>query len=114
MRFLRDVVIDMYGYRRHGHNESDEPAFTQPLMYAAIAERKSVRDGYLEHLLKLGGMTVGEADRIAVERREHLEAELGEARRKDYKKTQDGWVVTGRASWAAPKPTCRRSIRVSS
>jgi len=89
--FLRDVVIDMYGYRRHGHNESDEPAFTQPLMYAAIAERKSVRDGYLEHLLKLGGMTESEADRIAVERREHLEAELGEARRKDYVKTQD-WL----------------------
>src|SRR5882724_6013433 len=89
--FLRDVVIDMYGYRRYGHNEADEPAFTQPLMYAAIAERKSVRDGYLEHLLKLGGMTVEEADRIAVERREHLEAELGEARRKDYKRTQD-WL----------------------
>ena len=89
--FLRDVVIDMYGYRRHGHNESDEPAFTQPLMYAAIAERKSVRDGYLEHLLKLGGMTVSEADRIAVERREHLEAELGEARRKDFVKTTD-WL----------------------
>src|SRR5882724_6219386 len=69
----------------------DEPAFTQPLMYAAIAERKSVRDGYLEHLLKLGGMTTEEADRIAVERREHLEAELGEARRKDYKRTQD-WL----------------------
>ena len=89
--FQRDVVIDMYCYRRRGHNESDEPAFTQPVMYAAIAERKSVRDGYLEHLLKLGGMTAAEADRIAVERREHLEAELGEARRKDYVKTQD-WL----------------------
>jgi 2-oxoglutarate dehydrogenase E1 component len=89
--FLRDVVIDMYGYRRYGHNEADEPAFTQPQMYAAIAERKSVRDGYLEHLLRLGGMTTEEADRIAVERREHLETELGEARRKDYKRVQD-WL----------------------
>ncbi|HEY4156841.1 MAG TPA: 2-oxoglutarate dehydrogenase E1 component [Polyangiaceae bacterium] len=89
--FLRDVVIDMYGYRRHGHNESDEPAFTQPLMYAAIAERKGVRDGYLEHLLKLGGVTSDEADRISVERREHLERELSEARRKDYVRVHD-WL----------------------
>jgi 2-oxoglutarate dehydrogenase E1 component len=89
--FLRDVVIDMYGYRRHGHNETDEPAFTQPLLYRAIAERKSVRDGYLEHLLELGGVTREEADRIAVERREHLERELSEARRPDYVRVQD-WL----------------------
>jgi 2-oxoglutarate dehydrogenase E1 component len=89
--FLRDVVIDMYGYRRHGHNESDEPAFTQPLMYEAISERKSVRDGYLQHLLKLGGISREEADRIGVERREHLERELGEARRKDYVRRTD-WL----------------------
>jgi 2-oxoglutarate dehydrogenase E1 component len=90
--FLRDVVIDMYGYRRYGHNETDEPAFTQPLLYRAIAERKSVRDGYLEHLLTLGGVTREEADRIATERREHLEAELGEARRKDYVRVHD-WLT---------------------
>ncbi|HVJ20120.1 MAG TPA: 2-oxoglutarate dehydrogenase E1 component [Polyangiaceae bacterium] len=89
--FNRDVVIDMYSYRRHGHNETDEPAFTQPLLYAAIAERKSVRDGYLEHLLKLGGVTRDEADGIAVERREHLERELGEARRKDFVRVHD-WL----------------------
>ncbi len=89
--FLRDVVIDMYCYRRYGHNESDEPSFTQPLLYAAIAQRKSVREGYLEHLTKLGEVTVDEADRIAVERREHLERELSEARRKDYVRVQD-WL----------------------
>jgi 2-oxoglutarate dehydrogenase E1 component len=89
--FLRDVVIDMYCYRRHGHNESDEPSFTQPLLYAAIAQRKSVRDGYLEHLTKLGELTVDEADKIAVERREHLDRELSEARRKDYVRVQD-WL----------------------
>ena len=54
--FQRDVVIDMYCYRRRGHNEGDEPAFTQPLLYQAIDERKSVREGYLDHLLKLGGI----------------------------------------------------------
>jgi 2-oxoglutarate dehydrogenase E1 component len=89
--FLRDVVIDMYCYRRYGHNESDEPSFTQPLLYAAIAERKSVREGYLDHLTKLGEVTVEEADKISVERREHLERELSEARRKDYVRVQD-WL----------------------
>ena len=89
--FSRDVVIDMYGYRRHGHNESDEPAFTQPLLYQAIAERSSVRDGYLEHLLMLGEVTREEADQIAIERREHLEVELSEARRADYVRVHD-WL----------------------
>ncbi len=83
-RFASDVFIDMYGYRRHGHNEGDEPAFTQPLLYAAISRRKSVRDGYLEHLLELGEVTRTEADQIAVERRATLEEELQQARRSDY------------------------------
>ena len=89
--FSRDVVIDMYGYRRHGHNESDEPAFTQPLLYKAIAQRSSVRDGYLEHLLALNEVTREEADQIAIERREHLELELSEARRADYVRIHD-WL----------------------
>jgi 2-oxoglutarate dehydrogenase E1 component len=89
-RFQRDVVIDMYCYRRHGHNEADEPAFTQPVLYRAIAERKSVREGYLDHLLQLGGVSAEEADQIAVERREHLEQELTVAR-KGFEMKQD-WL----------------------
>jgi 2-oxoglutarate dehydrogenase E1 component len=88
-RFERDVFIDMYGYRRHGHNEGDEPSFTQPLLYAAISRRKSVRDGYLEHLLTLGEVTRSEADQIAVDRRSMLEAELQEARRSDFCRTSE-------------------------
>ena len=82
--FKRDVVIDMYGYRRLGHNEADEPAFTQPQLYAAIAQRKPVREAYLEHLLKLGGVTREEADEIAERRRELLEKELSESRSEHY------------------------------
>jgi 2-oxoglutarate dehydrogenase E1 component len=74
--FKRDVVIDMYGYRRLGHNESDEPGFTQPDLYRTIGGRKSVREGYLEHLLQLGEVTREEADEIASRRRELLEKEL--------------------------------------
>ncbi|HEX9046722.1 MAG TPA: 2-oxoglutarate dehydrogenase E1 component, partial [Verrucomicrobiae bacterium] len=81
-KFQLDVVIDMYGYRRLGHNESDEPTFTQPVMYRRIAERKPVREGYLEHLLKLGEVSRAEADDIAARRQTLLEENLAEARSK--------------------------------
>ena len=79
--FQRDVVIDMYGYRRLGHNESDEPTFTQPVLYRTIAERKSVREGYLEHLLRLGEVNQAEADDIAAKRRALLENELSHSQK---------------------------------
>jgi 2-oxoglutarate dehydrogenase E1 component len=82
--FQRDVVIDMYCFRRWGHNEGDEPAFTQPLMYESIESRKTVRECYAEQLLRLGELTQEEADEIAVRRREELEQELSVARRDDF------------------------------
>jgi 2-oxoglutarate dehydrogenase E1 component len=82
--FKRDVVIDMYGYRRLGHNETDEPSFTQPLLYKAIEQRKPVREGYLEHLLKLGGINQRDANRIAEARQEHFEKELSHSKEPDY------------------------------
>ncbi len=82
--FKRDVVIDMYGYRRRGHNEGDEPSFTQPLLYKAIAKRKPVREAYLERLLKQNGVTQEEADAIAEQRRQDLEEELSAARSDDF------------------------------
>ncbi len=82
--FRRDVVIDMYCYRRYGHNEGDEPAFTQPVMYAAIQRRKSVREGYLEHLLRLGGVTETEAEEIARQRKQQLEEDFSAARAPEF------------------------------
>ncbi|MGH7268093.1 MAG: multifunctional oxoglutarate decarboxylase/oxoglutarate dehydrogenase thiamine pyrophosphate-binding subunit/dihydrolipoyllysine-residue succinyltransferase subunit, partial [Candidatus Rokuibacteriota bacterium] len=82
--FRSDAVIDMYCYRRRGHNEGDEPAFTQPIMYRVIERRPPVREGYLERLLALDGLTREDADRIAVERRAELERELAEARSPRY------------------------------
>ncbi|MBL8857146.1 MAG: 2-oxoglutarate dehydrogenase E1 component [Planctomycetes bacterium] len=79
-----DVVIDMYGYRRRGHNEGDEPAFTQPVMYDAIRRRKNVREGYLDHLLALNGVSRAEADEIAERSYAQLETELEASRQKDY------------------------------
>ncbi len=82
--FRRDVVIDMYAYRRHGHNESDEPAFTQPVMYGKIRRRPSVREAYRDHLLALGEVTRDEAERIVEERRAQLEQELSVARSGEF------------------------------
>ncbi len=59
-RFHKDVVIDMVCYRRFGHNEGDDPSYTQPLMYKAIGERRSVRKLYVESLVRRGDITVEE------------------------------------------------------
>jgi 2-oxoglutarate dehydrogenase E1 component len=82
--FKRDVVIDMYSYRRLGHNEADEPSFTQPLLYKAIEKRKPVREGYLDHLLKLGELTQKDANRISQSRYDHFEKEFAESKAADY------------------------------
>jgi 2-oxoglutarate decarboxylase len=60
--FHKDVVIDMICYRRWGHNEGDEPAYTQPLMYAKIREKRSVRKLYTEKLVNRGDMDLSEAE----------------------------------------------------
>ncbi len=78
--FKCDVVIDMYCYRKHGHNEGDEPMFTQPLMYKEIKKRLSVKDNYLNRLLKLGELTAEDGEKIAIRQRDKLEEALAEAR----------------------------------
>jgi 2-oxoglutarate dehydrogenase E1 component len=82
--FQRDVVIDMYCFRRRGHNEADEPAFTQPALYRVIERRPSVHESYLEKLLTLGDITREEAMQIAEEHRRKLDQELSAAKRDDY------------------------------
>lgn len=62
--FNKDVVIDMVCYRKYGHNEGDEPSYTQPLMYADIDNHRSVRKLYLEHLLRIGDIEPEEAEDV--------------------------------------------------
>lgn len=83
-RFQRDVVIDMYCFRRRGHNEGDEPAFTQPAMYDIIRRRKSVFESFLESMLTLNEVTREEANEIMARRATLLEDELAEARKDEY------------------------------
>src|SRR5205823_1083567 len=73
--FGRDVVIDMFCYRRHGHNEGDEPAFTQPIMYEKIRERPPLTEVYTETLIMRGDLTVAETDAL----REKFQAKLQQA-----------------------------------
>ena len=74
--FQRDVVIDLYAYRRWGHNEGDEPRFTQPRMYSTIDRRPSVREQYLNSLKGLGKITDEDAEEIQKERTQKLESEF--------------------------------------
>src|SRR6266542_4008075 len=76
--FHKDVVIDMWCYRRFGHNEGDEPSFTQPLMYARIKSRPSVRKLYMETLVTRGDLTLDEAEQALEEFRGKLQQAFGE------------------------------------
>jgi len=79
-RFHKDVVIDLVSYRRHGHNEGDDPSYTQPLMYAKIEQRRSVRKLYTESLVKRGQMSLEEAEQALDDFRQRLQQALDETR----------------------------------
>jgi 2-oxoglutarate dehydrogenase E1 component len=72
--FKKDVVVDLICYRRWGHNEADEPAFTQPLMYAKIRDKRSVRKLYTETLVNRGDMDLEEAESALADFQARLEA----------------------------------------
>lgn len=81
-RFQQDVVIDMYCYRKYGHNEGDEPRYTQPRMYQLIDKKPTVRRMYIDHLLGLGHITEDIAERIAKDVRDRLEHAFREVKEK--------------------------------
>ena len=85
-RFKQDVVIDVYCYRKHGHNEGDEPRYTQPLMYSLIDKKPTVREVYVQRLNASNLVSVEEAQRISDERKALLEQALEEARKGDFNK----------------------------
>jgi len=90
MKFHKPVVVDMFCYRRFGHNEGDEPAFTQPLMYKNIRSHKTTVQLYADKLIGEGLLSAEEFDRMKAEWRAHLEAEfeVGQA----YKPNKADWL----------------------
>lgn len=79
-RFKKDVFIDLLGYRKFGHNEGDEPKFTQPNLYSLIAKHRNPRDLYLDRLLAEGVLTKAEAKAINEEYNDFLEKEYAESK----------------------------------
>jgi 2-oxoglutarate dehydrogenase E1 component len=78
--FSTDVVVDLVCYRRYGHNEGDDPSYTQPLMYRAIDAKRSVRKLYTEALIRRGDLTLEEAERALEDFQDKLQAVLDEVR----------------------------------
>ena len=83
MRFNRDVFIDLLGYRKYGHNEGDEPRFTQPKLYKAIAKHQNPRDIYAERLLAEGVIEKDYVKGLEEEYKASLEEELVDSRKED-------------------------------
>ncbi len=75
-KFHKDFVIDLVGYRRHGHNEGDEPSFTQPELYRRIASHPSVRALWAAKLVESGQVDQGQVEKLMAERMQALEAAL--------------------------------------
>jgi 2-oxoglutarate decarboxylase len=98
-RFARDVVIDLIGYRRFGHNEQDEPAYTQPTMYEKIKAHPTARDLYANKLIAQGVITAEQSSEMVAE----ATARLQEAY-KSVKESHGGSMIE-KISQSAPLPT---------
>jgi 2-oxoglutarate dehydrogenase E1 component len=97
-KFQKPVVIDMFCYRRFGHNEGDEPSFTQPLMYKAIRQHPTTLDIYAKQLESQGVVTEGEVEKMKADWRTRLDAEVEASQ--GYKANSADWL-DGR--WAGVK-----------
>ncbi|MGE0452086.1 MAG: multifunctional oxoglutarate decarboxylase/oxoglutarate dehydrogenase thiamine pyrophosphate-binding subunit/dihydrolipoyllysine-residue succinyltransferase subunit [Vicinamibacteria bacterium] len=95
-RFKQDVVVDLVGYRRWGHNEGDEPSYTQPLMYARIKQHPSVAQLYGEQLVKGGGVTRAELDELWARKKAQLQG--------DGEPTSAPFASIARRAQAEPAP----------
>src|SRR6201996_7608219 len=89
-KFQKPVVIDMFCYRRHGHNEGDEPSFTQPLMYQAVAKHPTTLEIYSEKLVGEGVVSAAEVEKMRADWRNHLDTELEAAQ--SYRANKADWL----------------------
>uniref|UniRef100_A0A914ZBH5 Dehydrogenase E1 component domain-containing protein n=1 Tax=Panagrolaimus superbus TaxID=310955 RepID=A0A914ZBH5_9BILA len=88
--FHKPVVVDMFCYRRFGHNEGDEPAFTQPLMYKEIRKHKTTVQLYSDKLIGEGLLTQADIDQMKAEWRDKLETEFEAGQ--NYKPNKADWL----------------------
>lgn len=103
--FHSDVVIDLIGYRRYGHNEIDEPMFTQPLMYQIISRHKNVQQLYTEKLLQEGSVSKDEIKSITGKVQKELHDKFEDA--KSYKPKKSEWLSSVWKGFMSPSQTSR-------
>jgi len=109
--FHRDVFIDLLGYRKHGHNEGDEPKFTQPLLYKAIAKHPNPRDIYRSKLLEEKDINDGMVKQMEKDFKESLQEKLDSVKeRKDKIITVDR-ILGG--TWASKRPSTAEDFEKS-
>ncbi|QPG76429.1 2-oxoglutarate dehydrogenase E1 component [Brettanomyces nanus] len=99
--FHSDVFLDVVGYRKHGHNETDQPSFTQPLMYKQIAKKKSVLDMYVKQLLKEGVFTQEDIEEHKQWVWKTLQTSLDKA--KDYTPETREWLTSPWEGFKSPR-----------
>src|SRR5207248_11217741 len=109
--FHKDVVIDMVCYRRRGHNEADNPSFTQPLMYDLIDAKRSARKLYTESLIGRGDITMEEAEQALRDYQQQLERAFTETREAAQHPATPGAVT--RPEPAAPEPIDHHAIQTA-
>src|ERR1700723_3268135 len=100
--FRKDVVIDMICYRRRGHNEADNPSFTQPLMYDLIDAKRSTRKLYTESLIGRGDITMEEAEQALRDYQQELERAFTETRDALSRPAEPGTVTRPQMAQAGP------------
>ncbi len=107
-RFHKPVVVDVFCYRRHGHNEGDEPAFTQPLMYRAIANHPTTLEIYGKKLAEEGVFPADEIEAAKEGWRKHLEEEfeVGQA----YRPNKADWLDGAWSGLATPQASDERRV----
>lgn len=100
-KFHSDVILDVVGYRKHGHNETDQPSFTQPKMYEAISKRKSVLEMYIDKLLHENSFTKEDISEHKQWVWNQLEEQFSKS--KDYKPTSREWLTTPWEDFKSPR-----------
>jgi len=108
--FKKDVVIDLFGYRRHGHNEGDEPGFTQPLLYEKIKTHPSVRKLYEEKLVREGVLTPNEVQQIHDKFTEELGKSFDSIKRKSASFSNDAPLAVSKKELLAARKEENTSI----
>jgi 2-oxoglutarate dehydrogenase E1 component len=109
VKWKRDVFVDMYCFRRHGHNETDEPSFTQPTLYQKIAAHPIVSALYTEQLVSEGSITAAEGDAIRAEYSAALEESLAKAKSRAATKAER--VIDADASFKGSNAVFQRGYR---